>query len=154
MKQKKSKKNHTKTVGFHLQSPLKWAGIVDYLNGVIKNFNERERKKWKKAPFFRRLFHHPTQYKVEVRAENPKKSEYQGLHYYRIWIEERKKRLHFDVLCVKDSITSDIYFQDGVKYHKLALVSKDSRALWFEKKVTYMYDILEFIMYYYVPTID
>lgn len=153
MKQKKSKMTRTNTVGFHLQTPLKLAGIFDYLNVIIKSFNEREQRRWKNVSFFRRLFHHPTQYKVEVRAENPKvKNDYQGLHHYRIWIEDtRSRRIHFDVLYVQDSITSDIYFLDGVKYHKLALRNRDSSKLWFLKKDTRMYEILEYIIYYYIP---
>lgn len=149
MKQKKPKTN---TAGFRLQTPLKWDGIVDFLNYILKNFNERELKRWKNVSFFRRLFHHPIQYKVEVRSENPKtKDEYQGLHYHRIWIEDkRNKRIHFDVLCVKDDHSKDIYFQDGVKYHKLALRTRDSSTLWFVKKDTYMYGILEFIIEYYL----
>jgi len=148
MKQKKSKTIYTPNQSFHCKRPFGWDEITRSLTFAVNRYNRKEKRKWRKSFFLHRLFCNPVCYKVEVkRAKVPEMEElYQTTNPYRIWIEDtRNKRMHFDLLCVKDSTTNSMFLQDGVKYDHFILICEDTSVRWLDKKNTFLHEIIQFI---------
>ena len=147
MKQKKSKVVYTPNKSFDCKRPLGWDEMAKKLTNAINRYNQEEKKKWKRS-FFLRLFSHPTEYKVEAQvAGNPETMKlYPETYHHLIWIEStRNKRMHFDLLCSRNSLTNSKFIQDGVKYGHFLLIAKDTSAKWLGKKHEFLYEIFPFI---------
>lgn len=148
MKQKESKVVYTPNKSFECKIPLGWEGITQKLTIAVSRYNQEELKKWKELSFLHRLFSRPAEYKVNVQAAGvPEMMKlYPGTNHHRVWIENtRKKRMHFDVICCKQSVTNSMFLQDGVKYNHFLLMAKDTSVRWLDKKHLFLHDILPFI---------
>ena len=148
MKQKQSKVVYTPNKSFECKIPLDWNGIAKKLTIAINRYNRNEQRKWENYSFLHRLFTHPVNYKVEVQeAADPKMVKiYQEKYHYRVWIENtRKKRMHFDLLCRKESVTNSMFLQNGVKYNHFLLMGKDTSSRWLDKKYKFLYEFMPFI---------
>ena len=148
MKQKKSKTIYTPHESFDCKRPLGWDEITKKLINAVNRYNQEEKKKWEKS-FFLRLFWHPTEYKVEAQAtgDSEMMKLYPETYYHRIWIENtRNERMHFDLM-YSDGDTSSKFLQDGVKYNRFTIITKDTSVRWLDKKCIFMYKLLPFIRY-------
>ena len=154
MKQKRSKRVYTPNELIDCKRPLGWDEISKKLINAINRYNKQEEKKWEKSSFLHRLFWHPTKYEVGVEAVGDTETgnpvainQYSGTHHHRIWIENtRSKRMHFDLLC-SDGVMNSKFLQDGVKYKRFILITRDTSVSWLDKKCILMYKILPFINY-------
>ena len=148
MKQKQSKTIYTPNKSFECKIPLDWNGVIKKLTIAINRYNRSEQRKWENSSFLHRIFTRPANYKVEVQeAADPEMVKiYQETYHHRVWIENtRKKRMHFDVICCKQSVTNSMFLQDGVKYNHFLLMAKDTSVRWLDKKHLFLHDILPFI---------
>ena len=148
MKQKQSKVIYTPNESFECKIPLGWDGIVQKLTIATDRYNRKEQRLWKESSFLHRLFSRPNEYKVEVQAAGvPEMMKlYPGTNHHRVWIENtRKKRMHFDLLCRKQSVTNSMFLQDGVKYNRFLLMGKDTSSRWLDKKYKFLYEFMPFI---------
>ena len=148
MKQKKSKTIYTPNESFDCKRPLGWDEITKKLINAIYRYNQAEKKRWKKS-FFLRLFWHPTEYKVETQATGNSETMklYPETYHHRIWIENtHNKRMHFDLMYC-DGATNSKFLQDGVKYRRFIIITKDTSVRWLDKKCIFMYKLLSFINY-------
>jgi hypothetical protein len=148
MKPKKSKTVYTPNGAFDCKRPLGWSEITKKLTNAVNRYNQAEKKKWEKS-FFRRLFCHPTEYKVEVQStgDSEMMKLYPETHHHRIWIEDtRNKRMHFDLM-YSDGATNSKFLQDGVKYKRFIIITKDTSVSWLDKKCIFMHKLLPFIDY-------
>lgn len=148
MKQKESKVVYTPNKSFECKIPLGWEGIIQKLTIAVSRYNQEELKKWKELSFLHRLFSRPAEYKVNVQAAGvPEMMKlYPGTNHHRVWIENtHKRRMHFDVICCKRSITNSMFLQDGVKYNRFLLMAKDTSSRWLDKKYKFLYEFIPFI---------
>jgi hypothetical protein len=149
MEQKQSKTIYTPNESFECKIPLDWDGITKRLTIAVNRYNRREQKKWEKSFFLLRLFTRPAKYKVEIRvvADPEMMKVYKETHHHRIWIENtRNKRMHFDLM-YSDGATNSKFLQDGVKYKRFIIITKDTSVSWLDKKCIFMYKLLPFINY-------
>ena len=149
MKQKRSKRVYTPNELINCKRPLGWDEISKKLINAINRYNKQEEKRWEKSSFLRRLFWHPTEYKVEAQATGNYeiKKLYPETYHHRIWIENtRNERMHFDLM-YSDGATSSKFLQDGVKYRRFTIITKDTSVRWLDKKCIFMYKLLPFIRY-------
>ena len=149
MKQKQSKTVYTPNESFECKRPLGWDEISRCLTVAINRYNRMEQKRWKNSSFFVRLFTRPAKYKVETRAvADPEMMKlYPETYHHRIWIENiRNERMHFDLM-YSDGATSSKFLQDGVKFRRFTIITKDTSVRWLDKKCIFMYKLLPFIRY-------
>jgi hypothetical protein len=133
MKQKKSKVVYTPNKSFDCKRPLGWDEMAKKLTIAVNRYNQQNKN---------------SEYKVEVQAVgDPKMMKlYLETNHHRIWIEStRNKRMHFDLLCSRNSLTNSKFIQDGVKYGHFLLIAKDTSAKWLDKKYEFLYKISPFI---------
>ena len=148
MKQKQSKVIYTPNKSFECKIPLGWDGIAKKLNIAVNRYNQHKQRKWEESSLIHRLFFRPAKYKVEIQASGvPEMMKlYPETNHHRIWIEStREKRMHFDLLCRKESVANSMFLQNGVKYNHFLLMGKDSSPRWTDKKYKFLYEFIPFI---------
>lgn len=149
MKQK-TKTIYTPNKSFECKVPLDWDNVARNLTMAVNRYNKVKRKEWQKASIIRRIFTRPATYRVvtESAGVSEMMKLYPGTNHHQIWIENvRNKRMHFDLLCWKQSFTNSKFLQDGVKYSCFLLISEDTSIRWLDKKHTFLYELLPFIQY-------
>lgn len=132
MRKKEPKVVYTPNKFFDCKRPLGWDEIVRYLTIAVDSYNREKR----------------ANYKVEAQAVgDPKIVEiYKTMNHHKIWIEDTlNKRMHFSLLCKKNSDTNSFALQDGVKYNRFILISEDTSIKWLDKKNDFLHEFIPFI---------